>query len=276
VTRPALGSAAPFLALALCLVAVGCSRSALNTATPKSPAAAPLSAAQLTAPAASTTAAASPPDASTWEVLGTSVQDRPIRSLTVGHGPRKVLFVGGIHGDEPEGAYSAAQLPAAFATAGLADTVTLTILEDANPDGRAAGTRGNANGVDINRNFPASNFDTTNPSYGREPLSQPESRVLYDSINRVNPDLVMVAHAWAGRHFINFDGPARELADRFSAASGLPEEESTSFAPTPGSLGSYVGRDRGTPILTIEVLRGTDQNAVWEQLRAALLQAIAG
>ncbi|WP_163735321.1 M14 family zinc carboxypeptidase [Mycolicibacterium madagascariense] len=233
-------------------------------------------ASRLTVPATATTLESSPPDTQTWEVVGTSVQGRPIRSLTIGHGPRRVLFVGGIHGDEPEGAYSTSQLPAAFTNAGLAETVTLTILEDANPDGRAAGTRVNANGVDINRNFPASNFDQNNPIYGREPLSQPESRALKDTIDRVDPNLVMVAHAWSGRKFINFDGPAQELADRFSAASGLPVEASASFAPTPGSLGSYVGRDRGIPILTIEVLKGTDQQVVWEQLHTALLQAIAG
>jgi len=44
----------------------------------------------------------------------------------------------------------------------------------------------------------------------------------------------------------------------------------------PGSLGSYLGRDRGTPILTIEVRKGSDPKGVWDQLRAALLQAIAG
>ena len=194
--------------------------------------------------------------------------------LTVGHGPRKVLFVGGIHGDEPEGVAATAELPAAFEAAGLADAVTLTILEDANPDGRAAGTRDNANGVDVNRNFPASNFDTTDPSNGGEPLNQPESRAVIDTIDRTKPDLVLVAHSWAGRQFINFDGPAREIAERFSAASGLPVEGSSSFAPTPGSLGSYVGRDRGTPVLTIEVLKGSDPTGVWEQLRPALLRAI--
>ncbi len=211
-----------------------------------------------------------------WDVVGTSVQGRPIRVLTVGHGPRKVLFIGGIHGDEPEGAVATAELPAAFEAAGLAETVTLTILEDANPDGRAAGTRGNANGVDVNRNFPASNFDRTDPSNGGEPLSEPEARALHDTIERTNPELVLVAHSWAGRHFINFDGPAREIADRFAASSGLPVEESSSFAPTPGSLGSYFGRDRGIPILTIEVLKGSDPRGVWEQLRAPLLQAIGG
>jgi protein MpaA len=274
VKRPASAGIVLLLVLGLCVVTSGCNSAPSRTAGPATTAPVPPSAAQLTASAPVTPENVQLDPA--WIVLGSSVQGRPIQALTVGHGPRRVLFVGGIHGDEPEGAYSTAQLPAAFATAGLADEVTLTIIEDANPDGRAASTRGNANGVDINRNFPASNFDATNPSFGREPLSQPESRVLHDAIDRINPNLVMVAHAWAGRDFINFDGPARDIADRFSTASGLPEEESTSFSPTPGSLGSYVGRDRGIPILTIEVLKGTDQKVVWEQLQTALLQAIAG
>ncbi|CAM3915836.1 DUF2817 domain-containing protein [Mycobacterium frederiksbergense] len=209
-----------------------------------------------------------------WQIVGSSVQNRPIRARTYGTGLRKVLFVGGIHGDEPEGSYTTSQLPAAFGAAGLATTVALTILEDANPDGRAAGTRGNANGVDVNRNFPATNFDADNPANGGTPLSQPEARALAETIDRIKPDLVMVAHSWAGREFINFDGPARELAERFSATSGLPVEASTEFAPTPGSLGSYIGRDRGIPLLTIEVLKGSDPRAVWDKLRPALLQAI--
>ncbi len=196
--------------------------------------------------------------------------------MSVGHGSRKVLFIGGIHGDEPEGAVATAELPAAFEAAGLADAVTLTILEDANPDGRAAGTRGNANGIDVNRNFPASNFDSIDPSNGGKPLSEPEARAVVATLDRIAPNLVLVAHSWAGRQFINFDGPSRDIAERFAAASGLPVESSSSFAPTPGSLGSYFGRDRGIPVLTIEVLKGSDKNAVWQQLRPALLQAIAG
>jgi murein peptide amidase A len=230
----------------------------------------------LPGPATTTPTPSSPTDADGWEQIGTSVQGRPIRVKTIGHGPRKVLFVGGIHGDEPEGAYATAELPATFTGAGLTDAVTFTILEDANPDGRANGTRGNANGVDLNRNFPAKNFDTSNPAYGGSPLSQPESRALYDTIRRSGPDLVLVTHSWAGRHFINFDGPARPIAERFSADSGLPVEESSSFAPTPGSLGSYVGRDNGTPILTIELLKGSDPKADWVQIRTALLHAIGG
>ena len=117
---------------------------------------------------------------------------------------------------------------------GFRDAVTLTILEDANPDGRAAGHGDNANGVDVNRNFPASNFNSTDPSNGGQPLSEPEARAVVATIDRIAPNLVLVAHSWVGRQFINFDGPAREIAERFSASSGLPVEESSSFAPTPG------------------------------------------
>lgn len=217
-----------------------------------------------------------PPSAAGWQSIGISVQGRPIRALTLGHGPRRVLFIGGIHGDEAEGAYTTAELPAAFDAAGLADAVTLTIIEDANPDGRAAGTRGNANGVDVNRNFPASNFDAGNPVNGGLPLSQPESRAVYDAIERLSPDLVISSHAWADREFINFDGPARATAERFAAESGLPIEESTQFAPTPGSLGSYLGRDRDGQLLTVEVRKGADPRAVWERLKHALINAIRG
>jgi predicted deacylase len=186
------------------------------------------------------------------------------------------LFIGGIHGDEAEGAYATTELPAAFAAAGLADAVTLTVIEDVNPDGRAAATRDNANGVDVNRNFPASNFDTTNPAYGGAPLSQPESRALYETFKRIHPDLVLVVHSWAGRQFVNYDGPARDLAERFGTSTDLTVEASSSFAPTPGSLGSFVGRDEGTPILTIELLKGSDPKADWDRIRGALLEAIGG
>lgn len=211
-----------------------------------------------------------------WQVIASSWQGRPIRLCERGHGPRKVLFIGGIHGDEPEGAYSTAQLPKAFTDAGLGEAVSLTVIEDANPDGRAAATRGNASGVDVNRNFPASNFDANNPENGGTPLSQPESKAVVATINAVRPSLVIVFHSWRDASFLNFDGPAREIAQSFSATSGLPIRESQSFAATPGSLGSYAGRDRGIPVLTIEVRKGSKPEVVWEQLRTAIIGAVAG
>ena len=155
-----------------------------------------------------------------WREIGRSVQDRPIRMMTVGRGPRKVIWVGGIHGDEREGRVTTERLPDALRSLGNSiEQVTLHIVQDVNPDGTALARRGNANGVDLNRNYPAENFDLGNPRFGGEPLSQPEARALHDLILRLQPDLVVVSHAWRGDHFINFDGPAEQLAILFETLS---------------------------------------------------------
>ncbi|MDQ1447548.1 MAG: murein peptide amidase [Actinomycetota bacterium] len=211
-----------------------------------------------------------------WQTIGHSVEGRPLRMQRVGHGRRRVLWIGGIHGDEPQGVVATASLASAFEQARLENRVTLVIVEDDNPDGRVRHTRDNANHVDLNRNFPARNFDRTNSESGRTPLSQPESRALYDLIRRVHPDLVISCHASRGHQFINYDGPAKAIAERFSAKSGLPVEASNSLGfGTPGSLGSLVGIDRGIPILTIELLRGSSPTADWYAIRRAAVSVIA-
>lgn len=211
-----------------------------------------------------------------WTVIGKSLRGKPIRMMKLGNGPRTVLFIGGIHGDEAEGAVATAALPDAFGAAGLARTVTLYIIEDANPDGREAATRDNANGVDINRNFPARNFEPGNPAGGGSPVNQPETRAVVETIDRIDPHLVMVVHSWNNEQFVNFDGPAQAAAERFSALSGLPVKASGEFAATPGSLGSYAGRDRGIPVLTIELLKGSDPQMDWRKIHDAVIGAISG
>ena len=204
--------------------------------------------------------------------IGHSVQARPILMRTIGRGLRKVLLIGGIHGDEREGHLAAAELPEAFVARDLGSRVTLFVVEDLNPDGSADDTRGNANRVDLNRNFPARNFGGA----GGDALSQPEARVLHRLVLDLRPDLIIVLHSWRGRRFINFDGPAADLAARFSRLSGYPLVRSDEFEPTPGSLGSWIGRDLGMPILTLEFQRGSDPRQCWEDTREALLEVIAG
>jgi hypothetical protein len=215
---------------------------------------------------------------SRWQTIGTSVQGRPLRVLRVGHGPRRVLWIGGTHGNEREGIVATANLPQAFRRAGLADDVTLWILEDENPDGRAANTRYNANGVDLNRNLPASNFDPSNPRHGGRPLSQPESAALVRLVNSVRPDLILSAHADSTRPpYVIADGPSSALAAQFSRLSGMPVTTSSHLGyATPGSLGSWWGADRHKPIITIEYRFGSDPTRDWELTRAAILRVIRG
>lgn len=211
-----------------------------------------------------------------WQQIGSSVEGRPLQLLRVGTGPRKVLWIGGIHGDEREGRCSVDELPRLLQEhPDASQRVTLLLLADLNPDGTAARRRSNARGVDLNRNYPAANFQPGR-FHGRAPLDQPEARCLHDLILRERPDLVVVMHSWRGDHFINFDGPGRALAQRYHELSGYRLQDSTGIAPTPGSLGSWVGGSLGIPILTVEYERGRDPWAVWEETAAASLAVVLG
>lgn len=209
-----------------------------------------------------------------WQSIGASHKGRPLRMTRLGRGPRRVLWIGGIHGDEREGSVSTAELPHLFlGTPGAAQAVTLTILEDVNPDGTAQNTRGNSLGIDLNRNYPAGNFKPSR-FFGARPLDQPEARALHDLILAERPHLVIVAHGWRNDHFINYDGPALALAERFSRLSGYRVQPSNEIAPTPGSLGSWVGGTLKIPILTLEHQRGRDPWAAWLDTRAAIMSVV--
>lgn len=197
-----------------------------------------------------------------WTPIGRSAQGRPITALTIGAGPRRVLLIAGIHGDEPEGLLVIDTLVDALLEmhrTGLLDGCTIRVVRDANPDGTAARTRANARGVDLNRNWPASNF-APGADRGPHPLSEPEARALHRELSARPPDLVIVFHSSTRGPFVNFDGPGHDLAHVFAHAAEASDPRwrvvGSIGYPTPGSLGSWIGVDRGVAILTIEFERG--------------------
>jgi protein MpaA len=97
------------------------------------------------------TPASATPTVDERERLGDSVGGRPIRVVHRGDPDEiRVLVVGCIHGDECAGVRIARRLR----TGGPRGFLDLWIVPTLNPDGRAAHTRQNARGVDLNRNFP--------------------------------------------------------------------------------------------------------------------------
>lgn len=192
-----------------------------------------------------------------------SVKGVPIyRSDLPADGARlRVLVMGGIHGDELSSASVALHwLHLARAEPmHLAQPVHWRFVPLLNPDGALARPprRTNANGVDLNRNFPTPQWDKEAPHYwekrtgkdprrwpGRKPLSEPESRFLHDQMQSFKPHLIVAIHAPYG--VLDFDGP-------FVPPSKLGRLYLDQVGIFPGSLGNYGGIHKRIPVVTVEL-----------------------
>jgi N-acetylmuramoyl-L-alanine amidase len=154
-------------------------------------------------------------------VIGRSAEGRPIRAVRVGS-PRarvEVLVVGAIHGNEPAGRAVVDRLRRVRPPRGTA----LWLIEDANPDGSAAGTRHNAAGVDLNRNFPY-RWRPQHGVYesGPGPASEPETQAIQRFVERERPRITLWYHQ-ALRMVVKSTGdPALERL--YSRRSELPRK----------------------------------------------------
>jgi murein peptide amidase A len=183
-----------------------------------------------------------------------------VRDVKAEDAKLRVLVVGAIHGDE----LSSASL--AFHWIGLAQEpmqmaqpVHWRFIPALNPDGVLARPprRVNANGVDLNRNFPTPDWSRDAAAYwekrtrkdprrypGKQPLSEPESRFLHEQMHSFRPNLIVAIHAPYG--VLDFDGPSvppSKLGRLYLDQVGI----------FPGSLGNYGGVHKGVPVVTIEL-----------------------
>jgi len=188
-----------------------------------------------------------------------SVRGRPLYVTDVRGGePRlRALVIGGIHGDELSSTALALKwIELARLTPAQTEWRFVPAL---NPDGllNQPGRRTNANGVDLNRNFPTKNWAAEAPVYweqrtrrdprrwpGRAPLSEPETKFLMRQVDEFRPDLIISIHAPYG--VLDFDGPTvppSRLGRLYLDRVGI----------FPGSLGHFAGVDRNIPVVTIEL-----------------------
>ena len=241
------------------------------------------------------------------EVIGRSVEGRPITVERVGDGPTDVLVVGGIHGGYEANSIALArrllehyrenpgELPEGF---------TLHVIDNMNPDGLYRITEGapvaefdfravnirpgrfNARGVDLNRNWdgdwqPTSSWGTQQVDAGSAPFSEPETRAVRDYLQRIDPAAsVFFQSAAAGIWYSGAEDrwePSRRLAEAYSRGSGyrMPEEDDgpVDYEIT-GSADDYF-YEIGHRNLTIELT--THYDIEWERNLAgfrALLRAL--
>ena len=130
------------------------------------------------------------------DTIGRSVRDEPIVLVTK-TGPQasaRVLVVGCIHGNECSGRAIVRRLKKVVVPRG----VELLLVPTLNPDGAKVGTRQNARGVDLNRNFGrgwrggGEPWDTYYP--GPRPFSEPETRVARDLVEDTRPHVTIWYH----------------------------------------------------------------------------------
>jgi murein peptide amidase A len=172
-------------------------------------------------------------------------------------GACRVLVFAAIHGEEPETTYALSRALRQLTAPPERCAVVLT----ANPDGVVRGTRGNARGVDLNRNFPTSDWqpkpvthrstieDTSDIllSPGTAPASEVETRALLSLITELEPAAVVALHApLACIDDMNQSTLGRRLAEK----TGMPFVTDVGY-PTPGSFGTW-GAEHGVPVVTYE------------------------
>jgi predicted deacylase len=230
-----------------------------------------------------TVATTAPPDPTspstpTNEIIGTSLQGRDIAAITLGSGPARLYLIGGIHGDERPAVENSPAILAHLGALSL-EGWTVRFVLDANPDGTAADTRGNAAGVDLNRNWPSAGF-APGAGTGSAPLSEPESAALAADISAFAPDLIVAMHAAREGPFVETDGDGEAWALRFAAgASSIGREwqvvPEVDWA-TVGSLGTYFGDEERLPVVTVEANRWDTPAGITAELLAGLDAMLSG
>ena len=195
---------------------------------------------------------------------GRSVNGQPLYRVDVrAHSPQlRIMVVGGIHGDELTSTTLAMRwLQLATDQPAIGYWRFIPLL---NPDGMLArpAKRMNANGVDLNRNFPTKNWEAETKQYwekrtGRDPRrwpgpsagSEPETQFLLSEIQSFQPDLIVSIHAPYG--ILDFDGaltPPKKLGR-------LPLDQLGIY---PGSMGNYGSLEYHVPVVTVELLHAID------------------
>ena len=203
-------------------------------------------------------------------LFGHSAQDRPLRAERVGEGPVKVLVVGSIHGNETAGSAVLARLRRSAPPPG----VELWLVDTVNPDGVRRGTRQNARGVDLNRNFGrrwaggGRAFDTYFP--GRRAFSEPESRAVRRLVREIRPSLTV----WYHQHMrlVNLSSGADPRVVRaYARRVGLPARTLPNYRGTATSWQNHTFP--GTSAFVVELPAGPLRAASARRHARAVLAA---
>lgn len=187
--------------------------------------------------------------------------------LPAGEGPVDGLLAAAQHGEEADTALLARRLLERVP----ASASRWAVLPCMNPDGLLNGTRQNAAGVDLNRNFPASTWRsdasftyppgiaperrvaanrTNRSSPGGHPGSEPETRAVMALVERLRPPLIVDLHSPLELILVRGDVPPA-ASDGLARSADLPVRLELD-GPCPGAFDDWLV-ERGVPAVVYEV-----------------------
>ena len=173
---------------------------------------------------------------------------------------KNILILGGVHGDEIEGVIACKSLMAFFLKNSFFEQeknkINILFIPEVNPEGILLKTRGNSQGIDLNRNLPTKDWSSAfeNPRYnpGNAPCSTEENKILVNVLQERKWDYLISFHSWIP--MLNINGNCSPLVEIIAEQIQYPIEKTVGY-PTPGSLGTYAGLERDIPTLTYEIER---------------------
>lgn len=185
--------------------------------------------------------------------------------------------MGGIHGDEPEGVELAKKTLQLLKNEAEKIQVPWILIPCLNVDGFSERKRTNGSGVDLNRNYPSSDWSPEFPKEryfpGPKAASEPEIQGVVKLIEDYSPRLIIHCHSW--NPCVVYAGqPGRMDAERLGAACGYEVRDDIGY-PTPGSLSQYAWGDLKIPVICIEEQEGTPLEQIWPHFERGMREIFA-
>lgn len=235
-----------------------------------------------------------PCDGVEWKTGGASTEGRPLVYAEFGdpQAANTTLILTMVHADEVTPLYLGLRLAHwSKKYQSSLKGVRVVIAPLVNPDGfyRKPRTRMNGRGVDVNRNFPTSDWEsralrTWKTKYksdprrfpGPTPSSEPETVFQENLIRTFRPQKILSIHS--PLNHMDYDGPNNLTLAKFPVSyvqeclKLRKQLKAISSGFFPGSLGNYAGKELGIPTVTMELPSADHRRAerYWNQFQKGI------
>lgn len=209
-------------------------------------------------------------------IFGYSTKGRPIEGYEIGNGKDTLMLIASIHGGEKGSAYLMDQLVEEIRADPdlISKNKKIVIIPIMNPDGFYERTdKYNANGVNLNLNFPTLDWQEYGPggTYGGpKPLSEVESRLIKELIERYDPRLLIDFQSQGALVAPELNDQSIALAKWYVDKTGYEFHDLWDY---PGTHTKWFVENYDRPAITIELTEYLESD--WEINRDALLELVS-